>query len=1014
MKKIIALTLTITILLSMAFSVYADDTVLDSGSCGANLTYTIDSNGNLIIDGSGATDTYAVSGPLAPWYSHNDIIKTIQIGSNVTSIDAFAFSGLTSLETIYWDATDCTINRGLYESPLLSFNVGANELSVIFGNGVENIPNDAFNDCTKLKNVTMSNTINNITYGAFSGCTALTSISLPESVTTIGNSAFAGCTNLTYITIPNSVTNMGVSVFEDCSNLTHVTLGNGLTTIGNKVFKNCTSLIGVIVPENVDTIGTETFRNCQSLKSVIIPANVDSIGNMAFYNCNSLEKVYFGGTRNELRALYTFDGSVELICNYVPATQIELNKTAIELHPGNTTQLTATITPSNATYDYVVWSSNNTEVATVTADGLVEVLKEGNVTITATSVDGFLSKTCEIEVTPKLTPTCNAPINVTATYGQSLSDVVLDNPGGNTDGLWSWASPEELVGDVGSRTFKATFNPTDTDNYIVVENIDVTVTVEPKNISVQIGDIDDENYLNEQIKPSVVVNGDGRTLVLNTDYSVEYGENIYVGIGSVTVKSKTEGSNYTFADTTKDFNIVAIEQSPIITETASLTRDRHTLDLNTLVTNAKGDVSFTISGEANGCTIDNGVLTSGVNQGTIKITVSITAKDVNGDTINEYNAYTVTDAITITINDKATQAALNITSGTTVTRGRTLTLTTEGGNGDGAVTYIVANGTGEATIAGNVLTAVKAGTVTVVATKAEDATYNSISSAPVTITIENQSYGGGGGGGAPTSYTIKFESNGGSEVKAITVNKNATATEPTAPIKDGFKFDGWYADKELTTVYDFATKVTKNFTLYAKWAEIEKEPELDETEVTFTDVKRTDWFYEYIKYVINNKLMNGVSNNNFAPNDTLTRAMLVTVLYRHAGEPATNRSIPFSDVDMGAYYANAVSWAKQNGIISGINENEFAPNDNITREQIATIIYRYAKYKGFDVSDGENTNILSYNDVNNISEYAISSMQYACGSGLMVGKTNSTLNPKDNATRAEIAAILHRFIEVNK
>ena len=160
--------------------------------------------------------------------------------------------------------------------------------------------------------------------------------------------------------------------------------------------------------------------------------------------------------------------------------------------------------------------------------------------------------------------------------------------------------------------------------------------------------------------------------------------------------------------------------------------------------------------------------------------------------------------------------------------------------------------------------------------------------------------------------------------------------------------------------------------------------------------------------------MNGVSDDIFAPNDTLTRAMLVTVLYRHAGEPATNRSIPFADVDIGAYYASAVSWAKQNGIISGINENEFAPNDNITREQIATIIYRYAKYKGFDVSDGENTNILSYDDVNNISEYAISSMQYACGSGLMLGKTNSTLNPKDNATRAEIAAILQRFIETNK
>ena len=117
---------------------------------------------------------------------------------------------------------------------------------------------------------------------------------------------------------------------------------------------------------------------------------------------------------------------------------------------------------------------------------------------------------------------------------------------------------------------------------------------------------------------------------------------------------------------------------------------------------------------------------------------------------------------------------------------------------------------------------------------------------------------------------------------------------------------------------------------------------------------------------------------------------------------------------MGAYYANAVVWAQQNGIVNGISETEFAPDNSITREQIAAIIHRYAQYKGIDVSVGENTNILSYNDYDDISEYAIASMQYACGSGLLKGRTESTLNPKENATRAEVAAILHRFIEENK
>jgi len=181
---------------------------------------------------------------------------------------------------------------------------------------------------------------------------------------------------------------------------------------------------------------------------------------------------------------------------------------------------------------------------------------------------------------------------------------------------------------------------------------------------------------------------------------------------------------------------------------------------------------------------------------------------------------------------------------------------------------------------------------------------------------------------------------------------------------------------------------------------------------SFTDVKSSDWFYDDVQYVYENGLMNGKTDTAFAPNENLTRAMLVTVLYRLEGEPATNRSIPFADVDMGSYYGNAVSWAKQNGIVMGISEMAFAPNDNIIREQIAAILYRYAIYKGIDAVTMEEN--LYFDDVNEISGYAVSAMNWAVGIGLIKGKTESTLCPKDFATRAEIAAILHRFTEANK
>lgn len=287
-----------------------------------------------------------------------------------------------------------------------------------------------------------------------------------------------------------------------------------------------------------------------------------------------------------------------------------------------------------------------------------------------------------------------------------------------------------------------------------------------------------------------------------------------------------------------------------------------------------------------------------------------------------------------------------------------------------------------------------------------------------------------GTGGGTIRYTVKFDTDGGSAVSSKTVTKNSKAAEPAEPTWDGYTFDGWYSDKNFTAVYDFNQPVTKNLTLYAKWIELKTEEpdveqEMPDTEcdgtsadnccsLAFDDLNVKLWYHSDTDYVIENGLMKGTTSKTFEPNADLTRAMLVTVLYRLEGEPATNKSIPFADIDMGAYYKNAVIWAQQNDIAVGISETEFAPNENITREQIAAIIYRYAQYKEYDVSVGASTNILSYDDFADISEYAVPSVQYAMGSGLLKGRTEAELNPKDNATRVEAAAILHRFIEANK
>ena len=181
------------------------------------------------------------------------------------------------------------------------------------------------------------------------------------------------------------------------------------------------------------------------------------------------------------------------------------------------------------------------------------------------------------------------------------------------------------------------------------------------------------------------------------------------------------------------------------------------------------------------------------------------------------------------------------------------------------------------------------------------------------------------------------------------------------------------------------------------------------TTMPFTDVSRGQWFYDAVSFVYWRDIMDGVTSTQFAPDATTTRAMVVQILYRMAGSPTVRGSSPFYDVSNGAWYADAVIWAEANDIVNGMTTTTFAPNTAVTREQLATMLYRYAQYRHYNTSAGENTNILSYYDANHISEYAFSALQWACGEGIMDGTGTGYLSPQGQATRAQLAAMLMRF-----
>ena len=164
-----------------------------------------------------------------------------------------------------------------------------------------------------------------------------------------------------------------------------------------------------------------------------------------------------------------------------------------------------------------------------------------------------------------------------------------------------------------------------------------------------------------------------------------------------------------------------------------------------------------------------------------------------------------------------------------------------------------------------------------------------------------------------------------------------------------------------------------------------------------------------VKYAAEKGYFAGVSEDTFEPDTNVTRGMLITVIGRMNGVKPENTDMTYTDVNKDIYYAPYIAWGTENGIVSGYSDTEFAPDELVTREQVAAMLWRYAQYIGKDVSVGENTNILSYADAAEANDYAVPAIQWACGSGIMSGYTDNTLRPQNNATRAEAAALTERF-----
>ena len=286
----------------------------------------------------------------------------------------------------------------------------------------------------------------------------------------------------------------------------------------------------------------------------------------------------------------------------------------------------------------------------------------------------------------------------------------------------------------------------------------------------------------------------------------------------------------------------------------------------------------------------------------------------------------------------------------------------------------------------------------------------------VTYTAPSRPSGGGSSSSDSGDYLISVDrvSGGRVTVQPGRADKGDTVTITVYP-NDGYELDELVVTDSRGNEIDLDARGSNRFTFTMPGGKVTVEAsfireggQTQTPQTTFADVPASAWYYDAVEYVYENGLMSGVSGGRFAPDDTLTRAMLVQTLYAMEGRPAA-ASAGFADVASGDWYASAVNWAAANGVVSGVSETGFGPNNALTREQLALILYRFAQYKGYDVTG--TSDLAAYADGSSVSSWAAEAMGWAVDAGLISGVGGNQIAPTGTASRAQVAQILMNFCE---
>ncbi len=853
------------------------------------------------------------------------------------------------------------------DSPWNSSNISNNITKIIIQNGITNLGDNAFSRCENLNSLSVSDTVTRIGLNTFNSCTNLNNIVLPDNIKMIAGSTFRDCKSLSQIKLSNSLSEIYSGTFSGCQNLKEIIIPDSVKRIRNNAFYGCSSLNSITIPVNVTTIDGYAFHSCVNLTSVYLPANINFIGTGAFADCANIKDVYYMGTQAEWDKINIRDDNDPL-----------LNANIHYLGDGDKPN----IPPDED--DKPTSDINNPEVF---------LQQSTSDWCTYASAAMMLRRRAILD-------------NVSD--WQSITDQNVRNysyvSGVGMSNGYSYRGMYVECEGVSKRADKKAYFIRIMQEYpegIVVYNCGKGGRWH----AVLLSDYDAQTDTFYCVDPASNMIGKGRmplsqsSIIKSNPAANQTQDMVLDYITSIWFIS---GNNNKKVLTSTDIQ----SNCPIEMQVTIGTELLNSAGLSGTATNSVGDILMT----ANGSGIDRNVKVTIPGSYVIGENVDV---ELQG-TDNGSMVFTVTH--TYSDNTQETQTFENVpVSATTVAKTNSI--------------YP------QSSIVLNVIDKSKPEVENIWA-----ANPNETVKTPAPV-VEDDRY---------DYYKITFDTDGGTLVNKTNpdyVIKGETYKMPTAN-KSRYKLTAWaigakdsenkvkandvYTFTADTTVYAIwqynggggggssrpgtsggTTTPTKPGTTTEKPGNTGNNGGTGKNTVTaaninnvFADVQNNAWYSAAVAYVYNNGIMNG-TEKGFEPNATTTRAMLVTMLYRLENEPAAGAT-KFSDVSAGQWFSNAIAWASANGVVNGYENGKFGPNDMITREQLAAVLYRFAQFKGYDVS--VKGSLSNFSDSGSVSDWAQEAMQWAVGAGIINGD-NGALKPAGNATRAEVAMMLMRFCE---